>query len=75
MYLFEGISLDRIVSQKSYKYKVCKTVVELHHKIVGKNLVRGIDDPEDGFDFTNWKAERLVKIFEKFFYCGFFFVF
>jgi len=69
-YLFEGISLERIVSQKSYKYKVCKTIVELHHNIKGKNLVKGIDESDSengsGFDFNNWRAEDLVKTFEKF---------
>lgn len=64
-YLFSGVSLDRIVSQKSYKYKVCKTVVEYHHKISGNNLIKGLNDGEE-FDFTNWRADKLVKIFEKF---------
>jgi hypothetical protein len=65
-YLFEGVSLDRIVSQKSYKYKVCKTVVEIYNKVSGKNLISELDDPVVNFDFTNWKAENLVSIFEKF---------
>lgn len=65
-YIFEGISLERIVTQKSYKYKVCKNIVEFHHKIKGKNLVSGIDETNTEFDFTNWKSENLVKIFQRF---------
>lgn len=66
-YLFHGVSLERIVTQKSYKYKVCKTIVEIHHKIMGKSLLPNemCGDVESSV-YSNWRAEDLVKRFEKF---------